>query len=99
MSLFSFLILKTKYYKHQFISMIIIVILGLGLNIISANRSGVKKRSALKDIVSSKRYQQAYKKLTFNYFPVHWKLFSFCAKHQLIVGLYFLLLVIKRIIS
>ena len=35
MSLFSFLILKTKYYKHQFISMIIIVILGLGLNIIA----------------------------------------------------------------
>ena len=35
MSLFSFLILKTKYYKHQFISMIFIVILGLGLNIIA----------------------------------------------------------------
>ena len=35
MSLFSFLILKTKYYKHQFISMIVIVILGLGLNIIT----------------------------------------------------------------
>ena len=34
MSLFSFLILKTKYYKHQFISMFIIVVLGFGLNII-----------------------------------------------------------------
>ena len=34
MSFFSYLILKTKYYKHQFISMIIIVILGFGLNII-----------------------------------------------------------------
>ena len=34
-SLFSFLFLKTKYYKHQFISMISIVILGLGLNIIT----------------------------------------------------------------
>ena len=34
MSLFSFLILKIKYYKHQFISMIIIVILGFGFNII-----------------------------------------------------------------
>ena len=34
MSLFSYLILKTKYYKHQFISIIIIVILGFGLNII-----------------------------------------------------------------
>ena len=35
MSFFSFLFLKTKYYKHQFISMIVIVILGLGLNIIT----------------------------------------------------------------
>ena len=35
MSLFSYLILKTKYYKHQFVSMIAIVILGLGLNIIT----------------------------------------------------------------
>ena len=34
MSLFSFIILKTKYYKHQFISMIAIVALGIGLNII-----------------------------------------------------------------
>ena len=34
MSLFSFLILKTKFYKHQFISMIVIVVLGLGLNIL-----------------------------------------------------------------
>ena len=34
-SLFPFLILKTKYYNHQFISMIFIVVLGLGLNIIS----------------------------------------------------------------
>ena len=34
MSLFSYLILKTKYYKHQFISIIIIVILGFGFNII-----------------------------------------------------------------
>ena len=39
MSLFSFLILKTKYYKHQFISMIIIVILGFGFNIIAYFKS------------------------------------------------------------
>ena len=35
MSIFSFLILKTKYYKHQFISMIAIIIFGFGLNIIA----------------------------------------------------------------
>ena len=35
MSLFSYLFLKAKYYKHQFISMIVIVILGFVLNIIA----------------------------------------------------------------
>ena len=39
LSLFSFLILKTKYYKHQFISMIVIVVLGLALNIIAYFKS------------------------------------------------------------
>ena len=39
-SLFSFLILKTKYYKHQFISMTIIIVLGLGLNIIAYFKLG-----------------------------------------------------------
>ena len=33
-SLFSYLILKTKLYKHQYISMIIILFLGLSLNIV-----------------------------------------------------------------
>ena len=34
MSLFSFLLLKTKLYKHQYVSMIIIICLGLLLNVI-----------------------------------------------------------------
>ena len=38
-SLFSYLILKTKIYKHQYFSMVIIIILGLGLNIIEFFKS------------------------------------------------------------
>ena len=33
LSLFSYLLLKTKFYRHQYVSMIIITILGFGLNI------------------------------------------------------------------
>ena len=38
-SLFSYLILKAKLYKHQYISMIIIIILGCGLNVIEFFKS------------------------------------------------------------
>lgn len=38
-SLFSYLILKAKLYKHQYISMIVIIILGFGLNIIEYFKS------------------------------------------------------------
>ncbi len=74
-------------------------VLGLGLNITGSDFSAKKKRSLLKEIVRSERYQKAYKTLTFKYFPIHWKLFYFCAKHRLTFGLYLLLLVIKKIIS
>ena len=74
-------------------------ILGLGLNITGSDFSGAKKRKLLKEIVSSSRYKAAYQTLVFKYFPIHWKLFYFCAKHRFIPGLYLLLLAIKRIIS
>ena len=74
-------------------------VLGLGLNITGSDFSVKKKRALLKQIISSERYQRAYKTLVFRYFPIHWKLFYFCAKHRLAFGLYFLLSVIKRIIS
>ena len=74
-------------------------VLGLGLNITGSDFSAKKKRSLLKEIVRSERYQKAYKTLTFKYFPIHWKLFYYCAKHRLTFGLYLLLLVIKKIIS
>lgn len=74
-------------------------VLGLGLNITASNFSLKKKRELLKEIVQSKRYQKAFQTLTFQYFPIHWKLFYFCAKHRLTVCLYLLLCVIKKIIS
>lgn len=74
-------------------------ILGLGLNIMSSDFSGSKKRKLIKDIISSERYRKAYQTLVFTYFPLHWKLFYFCAKHQRPFGLYMLLRVIESIIS
>ena len=73
--------------------------IGLGLNITGSDYSGKKKRALLKGIISTDRYRAAYQTLVFAYFPVHWKIFFFCAKHKMSFCLYFLLVVIKRIIS
>ena len=46
-SLFSYLLLKSKLYKHQYFSMIIIVILGFGLNIIEYFKKDVTNESKI----------------------------------------------------
>ena len=43
-SLFSYLILKTNLYKHQYISMIVIIILGFGLNVLEYFKSDEKEK-------------------------------------------------------
>ena len=78
---------------------VVLSILGLGLNILSSDFSAPKKRHLIKEIISSPRYQSACKTLTFKFFPIHWKLFYFCAKHRLSFSLYCLLSIIKIIIS
>ena len=44
-SIFSYLIFKTKLYRHQYISIIIIIILGFGINITEAYKSDTKNTS------------------------------------------------------
>ena len=74
-------------------------VLGLGLNILDSDFTVNRKCSLLKEIIKSQRYQNACKTLIFKYFPLHWKLFYFCAKHRLSFSLYCLLSIIKKIIS
>ena len=74
-------------------------ILGLGLNIVSADFSARKKIKALKDILSQDDYRKAYQNLDFQYFPIHWKVFYWCAKSRFSISIYCLLCVIQKIIS
>lgn len=74
-------------------------LLGLGLNIVGSGYSIGKKLGLLNEILSSDRYQQAYKHLDYSYFPIHWKLFYGCAKYRITIGVYVLLNVILKIIS
>lgn len=73
-------------------------IMGLGLNECMSSHSFFAKKKQLSKIISQPHYREAYRQLDFIYFPIHWKLFFFCAKHRLTAPLLVLLQVIYRII-
>lgn len=77
---------------------IALAIIGLGLNIVNADKN-VKKVKEIKNIISSPRYRQAYKQLTLRYFPLHWKIFFAFAKHNCAFGVYIMLLVMRMLIG
>jgi len=85
-------------YKEALANRIALSILGLGLNIIGASQNTAWKIKEIKGVVSRTEYQRSYRNLDFRYFPLHWKLFYGCAKHQCAFGLYVLLLVIQKMI-
>lgn len=74
-------------------------IIGLGLNEYVSNASPMEKVKRLSAILLADRYRNAYKNLSFSFFPLHWKFFFLCAKHQFVWGVYFLLLCIGKIIK
>lgn len=74
-------------------------IIGLGLNECMSDQSFSQKKKQLLHIIRQSHYKEAYRELDFTYFPIHWKLFFFCAKHRLATPLLLLLKVIHRIIG
>lgn len=86
-------------YMDALYNRIALSILGLGLNILAEDARVLHKVKCIKRIVKQERYMDAYKKLELKYFPLHWKVFYFCAKHGFSLGMYGMLYVISRIIS
>lgn len=85
-------------YMEALNNRISVSIIGLGLNIVAADKN-VKKVKEIKKIISSPRYREVYKNLTLKYFPIHWKVFFALVKHNCAVGVYLMLLVIKMLIG
>lgn len=76
---------------------IAVSVLGLSINETCASSSiGCKIRN-IRRFLADDRYQRAYISLDYKYFPIHWKIFYWCAKHKLAIGVYFLVEVIQRI--
>lgn len=86
-------------YRIALENRIALSILGLGLNLIGSSLSYGEKHKEIKKIISSERYREAYKNLEIKYFPMHWKVFYGCAKYNNALGVYILLLCIRKVIG
>ena len=86
-------------YEQALSNRIALSTIGLGLNIMSANCSMLMKCRMIKELIDSEKYKNAYRNLDMSYFPIHWKTFFYFAKYRSSVGLYWLLLIIRWIIS
>lgn len=85
-------------YEAALNNRIALSIQGLGLNIVGADRTVLWKLKQIAGILQQTQYREAYEKLDFRYFPIHWKLFYWFARMRFSVGVYALLTVIYAII-
>lgn len=74
-------------------------LIGLGLNILANEKGMFGKISDISLILKNPEYIKAYKRMEFKYFPVHWKIFFFCAKIRFSIGIYILLCVMRKMIG
>lgn len=87
---------KDASYYEALNNRIALSIIGLGMNILRADKS-VGKYKELKKILHSETYRQAVRHLRLNWFPVHWKVFFLFAKMHFTAGVYLLLVAIRKI--
>jgi len=73
-------------------------IIGLGLNECLSSDTLKKKIDKIAEIINQPHYREGYKELDLTYFPIHWKVFFFAAKHNMKRVLMLLVLCIKKII-
>lgn len=72
-------------------------ILGQGLNLMECDKK--HKNREIKKILSTKRYREAYQQFELKYFPIHWKIFYWFAKHNMACGVYTMLICIQKMIG
>ena len=73
-------------------------VIGLGLNEYLSPDTLKAKTTKIAEIINQPHYREAYKELDLTYFPIHWKVFFFAAKHNMKRVLMLLVLCIKKII-
>lgn len=86
-------------YNEALSNRIALSILGLGLNVLQSDKNILNKKREIKNILMDNQYRTACKKLQFEYFPIHWKIFYKAAKYGFSEIIYLLLCIINRIIQ
>ena len=83
-------------YNEALHNRIALSVLELGLNITKGRFPSKEKIQMIHDIIAEPQYRSVSKKLELKYFPLHWKIFFGCAKHEFAIAVYVLLIAIKR---
>lgn len=84
--------------RKALLNRIALSIIGLGLNECLSPETLKDKTNKIAAIINQLHYREAYKELDFAYFPIHWKLFFFAAKHNMKRILMLLVLCIRKIV-
>lgn len=86
-------------YKIALNNRIVLSIFGLGLNILNSEFNNWQKYKMIKCLLKNKHYKNASKDFKIQYFPLPWKVFYFLAIHNFSLGVFSLLIVIRKIID
>lgn len=74
-------------------------VIGLGLNELNSTKNLFSKANSIKKIINAPNYRKSICTLKLKYFPLHWKLFFFFAKHKMAFPLMLMLMIIRKIIK
>nr|WP_319398909.1 glycosyltransferase family 2 protein [uncultured Carboxylicivirga sp.] len=90
---------NSSIYQSALQNRIALSIVGIGLNECNSKKGIIDKVSFLNDYLSSDSYTEAIAQLQIKYMPLHWKVFFFCCKNKISLGVYVLLMAIRKIIN
>lgn len=76
-----------------------LAVIDLGLNVLCASMGFRASWREICRILNAAWYRVAVSHLPLRFFPPHWRVFFFCAKHRLTPGVLLLLIIIRRLIS
>lgn len=76
-----------------------LAIIDLGLNILCAQKGFRASWREIRWQLNAAWYRKSVSHLPLRFFPLHWKVFFFCAKYRLTLGVLLLLIIIRRLIS
>ncbi len=90
---------KSFVYKLALNNRISLSIIGVGLNECNSKKGMIEKLFFLNNYLGSSSYRESINQLKIEYMPIHWKVFFFCCKYKISIGVYVLLLAIRKILN